>query len=209
MVALLLLEAILLGVAVSMDGFSAGFAYGIRALKIPLISLLIIALSSAVSIMVSMLLGHALSSYLPLGIASIVGGSLLLVLGGGVIYTSVIGCNSEGDLFDARAEGRGSLLSLLRNPEKADLDKSGTISAGEAFILGGILATDAFAAGLGASLVGFPPVLTGFFVGLSKIVLVSAGLYLGRRSVMFVSSRGASLAAGLILSAMGLINIIT
>ena len=62
MVALLLLEAILLGVAVSMDGFSAGFAYGIRALKIPLFPS-IIALSSAVSIMVSMLLG-ALSSYL-------------------------------------------------------------------------------------------------------------------------------------------------
>ena len=201
-----MLETILLGVAVSMDGFSAGFAYGIRALKIPLISLLIIALSSAVSIMVSMLLGHVLSSYLPLGLASIFGGGLLLVLGGGVIYTGVVAYNSEGDLFD---EGMGSLLSLLRNPEKADLDKSGTISAGEAFILGGILATDAFAVGLGASLVGFPPVLTGFFVGLSKIVLVSAGLYLGRRSVMFVSSRGASLAAGLILSAMGLINIIT
>ena len=82
----MLLEAILLGVAVIMDGFSAGFAYGIRALKIPLFSLLIIALSSAVSIMVSMLLGHALSSYLPLGLASIFGGGLLLVWGR-VIYT--------------------------------------------------------------------------------------------------------------------------
>ena len=49
---------VLLALAVSLDSFSVGFTYGLRKMRIPFKSILIIACCSAVTLMIAMLIGH-------------------------------------------------------------------------------------------------------------------------------------------------------
>ena len=51
-----LLAIVLFALAVSGDGFIVGIAYGIKQIKIPTLSLLVIAMASALAVMSSMIL---------------------------------------------------------------------------------------------------------------------------------------------------------
>lgn len=197
---------ILLSIAISLDGFSAGLAYGMRSLKIPFSSLVILALSSAAAMIISMYTGRIITIFLPAEFVPMLGGFVLLILGGWVLITALL----DNKSVQATARNKkAAKKSLWQNPAAADLDNSGSIGCFEAFLLGGILATDAFAAGLGASFMGFNPLLAGICVGLSKLILVSLGLQLGYRSVAFVDSKRASLFASGILITMGFFSITT
>ncbi|MBP1761302.1 MAG: hypothetical protein H6Q64_844, partial [Firmicutes bacterium] len=58
-----------------------GVAYGIRNIKIPVISLLVIALSSALAVSVSMVLGKALSLLISPHQATTIGSVMILMIG--------------------------------------------------------------------------------------------------------------------------------
>ena len=58
----------------------------------------------------------------------------------------------------------GLVIQILRKPTVADFDKSGTISAGEALLLGIALSVDSFGAGIGASLLGYAPAMMAILV---------------------------------------------
>jgi putative sporulation protein YtaF len=87
------------------------------------------------------------------------------------------------------------------------MDQSGTISAGEAFFLGTALSLDAFGAGIGAALVGFPPLLTAI------LIAAASGFFLwsGTRVGFWVSGwrwiRHLSILPGVILIAMGIFKL--
>lgn len=72
---------LLLAFALSLDGFGVGVTYGLRKLKIPLFSVLIIALCSGVVMSVSMQVGVLLSSVVSPGIASRIGAVIILLMG--------------------------------------------------------------------------------------------------------------------------------
>lgn len=75
------LSIILLAVAVSIDGFWGGFAYGLRKIRIPTISLIVISFWSYICTMITMLLGHSLVTYLSLNSAKWIGAILLIGIG--------------------------------------------------------------------------------------------------------------------------------
>ena len=81
-----LISLILLALAVSLDSFSVGFTYGLRKMKIPLKSIIIIACCAAATLMVAMLLGHLLQQFMSPQFAEKIGGIILIVLGGWVIF---------------------------------------------------------------------------------------------------------------------------
>ncbi len=64
----------------------------------------------------------------------------------------------------------------MRDPEAADIDRSGTISTAEAYLLGAALALDSLGTGLGAGLAGGAD---WFFVGLAVGVLTCLCFRLG------------------------------
>ena len=66
----------------------------------------------------------------------------------------------------------GFVIHVLREPLKADMDDSGSITGREAFLLGIALSLDAFGAGVGAALLGYAPWL------LSICVAFMSGLFL-------------------------------
>ncbi|MBS4032132.1 MAG: sporulation membrane protein YtaF [Clostridiales bacterium] len=202
-----LLSMLFLGIAVSFDGFGAGFAYGLRKVHIPLYSLIIICLSSSLSMFVSMVAGNKVAGLFSPQVSSSLGGFMLI--GVGLIIVS----QSLGrDIFSRRpvkkeqSEGKGfSIFSgVLRHPELADFDSSGVITGKEAMVLGIALAMDAFGAGFGAAMMGFHPLSTAVAVGVSKLFLLTSGILLGKRFARNVASEKAAVFAGLVLVFLGI-----
>ncbi|NLI14471.1 MAG: sporulation membrane protein YtaF, partial [Peptococcaceae bacterium] len=72
-----LLSYVLFALALNLDSFGAGIAYGVRQIKVPLLSLSIISLISVTAIVFSMLGGQLFMSFMPAGLAHRLGGILL------------------------------------------------------------------------------------------------------------------------------------
>jgi len=71
------------------------------------------------------------------------------------------------------------MLRIRRTPSLADVDRSGTISAAEAVLLGLALSLDSLGAGFGAALVGFPPAAAAAAIGAACALCMFAGAKLG------------------------------
>ncbi len=180
-----LLTAILFGLAVSADGFAAGIAYGVKKIKIPAISLLVIALASALAVTFSMLCGQGLAAVLPSGLASRVGAVTIIVIGCYFLLqafskkVSEVEGEDEQPILSLSIKPLGIIVQILREPARADFDKSGMISTGEAFFLGLALALDAMGAGIGMAMTGLNILYTVLAVGVLKFILVNLGLLIG------------------------------
>lgn len=197
----------LLAVAVSMDGLGAGFAYGVQNLYIPYLSLLIISISSSLALLAAMFMGRAMSIFFPGHISSYIGGGVLLLVGAYIVWGAFNG--NEDVKQPAGTEKKApSLRGILKQPEKADFDSSGSISSREAAILGLALAMDAFGAGFGAAMAGYSPWVTCLLVGFCKLIFVSGGFSLGKKYAESLNSKKAAALAGGVLILLGLINII-
>ncbi len=209
-----LFTILLFALALNMDALATGVAYGIRKIKIPFTSVIIISLMSVLSITVSMLLGRFLADMISESFAHRLGGIILIGIGIWVLYQSWQERHlSDGKpaeqktLMQIRIKSLGLVIQVLREPSKADLDKSGIISPREAILLGCALAMDAFGAGFAVSMMGFDPVLTASVVGIGHILLTYMGLAMG--SGFAASAIGCKMAVlpGFILIALGLFKI--
>ncbi|KWX78154.1 hypothetical protein AMQ84_10525 [Paenibacillus riograndensis] len=72
---------LLLAFALSLDGFGVGITYGLRKMKIPLLSILIISLCSGIVIYVSMQVGVLLAKVVSPHAASSIGAVILVLMG--------------------------------------------------------------------------------------------------------------------------------
>ncbi|UNC91598.1 sporulation membrane protein YtaF [Candidatus Contubernalis alkaliaceticus] len=219
----ILLSIILLGLAVSLDGFGVGMAYGVRNMRLPFLSIIIISLSSALAIMFSMLTGKLVSAFFSPEAASMVGGIMLVGIGTWISFQAFLnvkrllpGEETEYNESLNNAKGGknvsdGRYLSffsdILKDPQKADFDRSGEIRGGEAVALGVALAMDAFGAGFGAAMMGFNPFITSAAVGAAKLVMLPAGFYLGNYYFSKHLGSKASYLSGFVLIVLGMLNL--
>lgn len=209
---------LLLALAVSIDGFSAGFSCGLRKLVIPFTSLLVICLLSAAAVAASMLAGSGVAQLIPLRYISTFGGAVLIIFGLYIIgqYFKEGQPGKETDIVKKRAlREDGSpggqpqkIVSLIRRPEEADLDRSGTLSIKEALLLGSALAADALAAGFGAALIGSPFLPTILAVGLTQFALLPLGAALGRMAMRRAALPHTPLWGGAMLIIIGIMNLL-
>lgn len=220
---MMLLSVLAFAVALSLDGFGVGVAYGIRKIKIPPMSLVVISLTSSAAIGISMLFGHLVARYVSLEVAKFLGAVILIGVGIWVLLHTWRGrlegaasspvtapeLTPEGDLqvLKIRLRPFGLVIQIIKEPAKADLDKSGTISAHEAMLLGLALAMDALGAGFGAAMAGFWLLLTVPVVGLTKFCLVGLGHVLGRHyAANWLGDRAATI-PGWVLIGLGLMRV--
>lgn len=202
---------LMLGIAVSFDGFGVGFAYGLRRLHIPPASLLIICASSALSVFISMVAGRMIVQLFSPQFGSVLGSVLLIGVGIFLVQQSLQQGkltalhNSRGE--ELNEKGLSYLSFMLREPYRADFDKSGVITGKEAMVLGIALAMDAFGAGFGAAMLGFAPLTTAVGVGVIKMILITVGLQLGKRYARNISGERAAVFAGLVLIILGVIHL--
>lgn len=176
---------LILALAVSLDSFGVGVTYGFRKVKIPLLSIIIIGLSSAIMILISMQIGVWISLVLSPATARWIGSIILVSIGVWAIR-QVLKSNQDEEIDNKKILNNtgkrivyieikklGIVIEILKKPIKADIDNSGNISAAEATLLGLALSLDAFGAGIGAALVGFNPLITaGTIAGMSSLFIL-------------------------------------
>ncbi|MDR6553304.1 MntP/YtaF family protein [Paenibacillus qinlingensis] len=75
------ISLLILAFAVSLDGFGVGVMYGLRKIRIPLVSIGIISLWSGIIIFTSMQIGVLMSSFMSPGVAKRIGAFILIVIG--------------------------------------------------------------------------------------------------------------------------------
>ncbi|WP_148133635.1 sporulation membrane protein YtaF [Candidatus Formimonas warabiya] len=208
---MLILSMILFALAVSVDGFGVGFAYGLKNIIIPRGSLLLINLISSVVIAVSMFFGKIVVIFISLETARLIGAVLLAGMGLFMLFHAWVQKKEEMALpredtllLRLRIPPLGILVQILKEPTKADMDKSGIIDFREALLLGFALAMDALGSGFAFAVVGFPPILTAISVGVCQFMMVSAAGRLARCSVNNRFIKKTSFVPGLLILLLGL-----
>jgi putative sporulation protein YtaF len=220
------LSLLVLAFAVSLDGFGVGVMYGLRKIRMPLYAVGIISLSSGCIIYLSMQVGTLMLHFMPPSVAKTIGAFILMGIGIWAVCQIVLQrVEKEADLVPEEisagqdADGNekkimhieikrlGLVIQILKTPSAADIDKSGNISAAEAALLGLALSLDAFGAGIGAALIGFPPVVTAAVIALASGTFIAAGLKIGFLYSDLRWIRKLSLLPGCILILMGILKL--
>ena len=205
-----LFSLLLLAFAVSLDSFSVGFTYGLRKMRIPLKSLLIILCCTAATLMVAMLMGHLIQQFLSPQFAETIGGIILIALGGWVIYQFFRSDKEkqalphEKVILNFEIKSLGIVINILKKPMVADFDRSGTITGVEAFMLGLALSLDSFGAGIGAAMLGFSPLYLSLAVSFLSSGLVLFGMKLGAVLSKNAWMQKLSLLPGIVLIVIGI-----
>lgn len=200
------MATIFLALAVSLDGLGVGFSYGLRKIRLPWFSLVLIALISAAASLLSMAAGQMVSQMLNPQFAGRLGALILLALGVAIIFEAYLKQGKPGSqtLLKFNLPRFGLVIQILKEPSRADCDFSGSICSREALTLGVALALDALGIGFGAAAAGFSLILVPLCIGLGQLSMVAAGMFLGRRwQLESLGYKGAAI-PGLILIALGL-----
>ncbi|MCL2556644.1 MAG: manganese efflux pump [Firmicutes bacterium] len=197
----MILEAFLLTLAISIDAFASGFAYGTNRIKIPIISVLIISFIGSTFLGISLFFGSIISQIIPPIIAIIICSVVLIGLG----LSKILG----GLIKRKLAKRKNTLLKVCGAPIEADLDQSKILSIKEACILAVALALDAMAVGIGAGLINpnikFYLVIISFSL-IMDIILLSLGTFIGSK-IAKKSKINLSWLGGLILIGVAIMNI--
>jgi putative sporulation protein YtaF len=157
-----LIEAAILASSLSVDALTAGFAYGSKKIRIPMLSLQIINFICCGITGVAMFMGHLLMPYLSEELAIGIAFAVLFTMGlvkllDGIIKALIrkhtgLDKSFRFSVFDVKF-----VLHLYANPEAADSDVSAHLSAGEAVALAVSLSLDGMAVGFAATLAGVNP----------------------------------------------------
>ncbi|MFZ5596025.1 MAG: sporulation membrane protein YtaF [Bacillota bacterium] len=221
-----ILGLIFFAMALNMDALGAGVSYGIKRIKLPLISILIISFMSMAAISLSMSAGQLIAKYIRPDTAQRLGGILLVIIGVWAFY-QYLKQNHNYPEEDPEVQSRhghdntegmeavtmfqisifGVVIQVLRKPHLADMDMSGVISWKEALILGMALALDSMAAGIAVSFLGYSVLTTALFVGSGQIIHTYIGLSAGNLLSRSILGRQISVLPGIILILLGITKI--
>jgi putative sporulation protein YtaF len=190
-----LISLLILSIAVSLDSFGVGVTYGMRRITIGLNALAVITLCTAITLLLAMGLGNAVSHLLPLQWAERLGGLILLGIGGTAVWNNFRSRRQQSQprrsprpqtpkkqtapSFPFNWKPLRVILDIWESPLAADFDESGSISNLEAIALGFSVSLDSFLAGIGAALMGHSVWLTTVIIASMSGLLIYLGLQIG------------------------------
>jgi putative sporulation protein YtaF len=214
------ISLLLLAFAVSLDGFGVGVMYGLRKIRIPLLSIAIISLWSGIIIFGSMQIGVWMSSLMSVAAAKRIGAVILIGIGIWALIQMLQQKQQEPEelpkvtmepslkkILYIELKRFGLVIQILRTPSIADVDKSGNISASEATLLGLALSLDAFGAGIGAALIGYAPILTSMVIAFASGTFIAIGLRIGFLYAEMNWMKKLSIVPGCVLILMGIMKL--
>jgi len=199
--------AVLLAVALSIDGFGVGLAYGIRKIKVSFFPIILIVFCSALALTFSLVTGQLVAGFIPNHLASALGGTILVLIGFWQLLEGLKKYRDNPVLLTIKLKTFGLVLQVIREPENADMDKSGDINYREALLLGAALNMDVMGVGFGAAIAGYSFLLIPFVTTALFFALYS-GLLIGEKyTTGFLGKKGYIL-PGTVLILLGIINLI-
>lgn len=196
------LTILFIGIAANLDNLGISVSYGLKSTRIPFISNFLIALISMVFAFLSITAGAFISHFIPLKIANLIGGFIIIFLGAKSIY----------DYFHPKLpddnKADSNLGKVVTHPDLADLNEDKVIAWKESILLGMALAINCLALGLGAGISGISPFFTTISIGLFSILSISWGLMIGKKVGSTRIGRYSNIGAGLLLMIIGIYEIL-
>jgi len=184
---------LLLGLAVSIDGFVAGIAYGLKNIRMPFTSLSIVGVVAGICTAIAMVMAYLVGQFINTDVAIAIGALLLIMLGLWSLFQEYITKDIAFYEMDGEVTARkltfslGRLvISIMSKPETADVDKLGIISPLEAVFLGVALGADAMVGTFAATLMGPMPLYTPVVIGIIHMLCIASGFYSSQK---FISER--------------------
>lgn len=168
-------------VSSSIDNLGVGISYGIRKIHIRTGPNFMIAVICFLFSMAGISFGLWLSKILPGMLPVIFGSFLLFVIGIRIILLANPRKKEAVNVVNKTDDHPQLIKGILKNPELADLDKSGYIGWGEAVLLGVALSANALTNGLGAGLLGLSPLAISLTAAIGSFISVWAGVKLGAK----------------------------
>jgi putative sporulation protein YtaF len=210
-----LFYVLVLGIALSIDGFIAGMAYGLRNIRMPFASLIIVCIITVLCTETAMACAAMLGNFIDPHIAIMLGSLLLILIGMVSLFQEYLTKNvtpyqSDGDVTARKLTfsiGR-LVISIMTKPETADVDHSQRISSLEAIFLGLALGVDNMVATFAAALMGSLPLYTPVVMGLVQVIVFSSGVYASTRFVPERLKNRFPYLPGAILIILGLLRIL-
>ena len=184
-----ILSSLVFAISANTDNFVVGVSYGIKKIKIGLVSNLLIALISLLGTILSMSVGKIIFNFLPGNTSNLIGSIILIIIGGWTIVKPLLKSISDG---------------VLENPEKVDIDNSSNIDAKESIILAFALTINNVGLGIGASITGLNIVITSSLTFVFSLLMIIVGYALGSYYLSKVFSKNATIISGLIIIALGI-----
>ncbi|ATF10912.1 sporulation membrane protein YtaF [Brevibacillus sp. HB1.2] len=199
------LALLLVSLAISMDSVSVGLTYGLRNMRMPFLSLVVVSGCSFAVVYGVMLVGSSLTEWLTPEIGKYIGAAVLILMGLFTLWR-LIATRSGTEAQESTAASSGAvvaaekqeeqepivllsqfrifgvMIQILKDPSKADADRSGHIMGWEAVMLGLALSLDAFGAGISLTFLGYSPLLVALCIAVMSALLLVVGIALGRRA---------------------------
>ncbi len=163
----------------SIDNFGVGISYGISKIKIGFISNFIIAVIAFGFSIVGILSGKYVSKVMPSTISTVIAALFVFIIGVRIILITLTAKRKSKQ--STMMKKRRSLSTYLDEPKQADKDKSGEISVLEALVLGAAVSMNALTNGLGAGLMGLPPIVISLATAVFSFLAIWWGVGLGER----------------------------
>jgi len=179
--------ALVIAISISIDALAASFAYGCKKIKMPLHSLVIIALICTAVMGFSFAIGAVLLQYIPERGAAWLSFAILFSIGIVKFFDSITKSIIR-HYTKFRKELNLSVLNfklvlhIYADPEAADVDISKSISPKEATVLATSLSLDGFAVGIGAAIIGTNGWLLVLFTLVMSFFALLFGCWLGNKA---------------------------
>ncbi len=194
---------ILIGLVASLDNLGVGLSLGLRRIKIPFTSNLMIGLLSGMVSALFVTFGNVLSGIVRY--ANTIGAVVLVFSGFIFIFPDFISYSMDfcrNNFTKTRPETRHNSFTLNPQPPESSLSFSQSV------MLGVVLALNCISTGLGAGLTGLGPLQIAFWATVLSMVAIELGAILARRTTGNVFSRWAQPLSGLILVMIGIYDLL-
>jgi putative sporulation protein YtaF len=198
-----LIYILLISLANNVDNIGARIAYSIRGIHIALpinlwISVITFTISSVAAfsgILIKDFLSHQWSSII----------SMVLLTGIGIWIIAEPFMKKRSKVFQVSTlERKSTIVYILKNPEKADMDNSKHIDFKEATVLGIALSINNIGGSLGAGMIGLNSLWVGFFSALISFLALWTGNYITGYIEQWNLGNKGTIVAGICLMLIGI-----
>lgn len=203
------LSVLIIAISLSIDALGIGISYGVREIKIPLISKVIISLQSFLIMTISLFLGNIIFDIIPTYLGKYIG--VIILFGMGIFMIIQPYLPKKEKVYKIKTfslKYAGLTIKIIKSPPVCDFNLSKTIEPFEALYLGIALSIDSLGVVFGSSAVGIT-ILLPLLAVVFQIILLSIGILWGKKvkKSSNISENIWVALSGTILIFMGLIKI--
>ncbi|MFC7392852.1 manganese efflux pump [Scopulibacillus cellulosilyticus] len=198
------LTIVLLGVAANLDNLGIAISYGMKNVKIPYLSNLIMSIVAIILAGISLIAGEIITKFVSQDITNALGGGLLIIIGGFTIWSIIHDSTKKNS-----EQINSSFIKILGNPDQGDLNEDRVISNIEAVLIGIALSMNAMSVSFSSSLTSIHSFFFLFIIGLFSFISIEMGQRIGKKAYQSVIGPYSQLIAGLVLIGIGIYEMIS